>query len=140
MSSSNFLTWCHRQIFWRGFVSLVKFSYWSKFHVNIRDWPEIQKSEIPPSWFCPICGDWDKLEIPNLARMFLIKCYCMLQNASVTAFTVSELLRESQQGGKIIPSLTQIRVTGLMQTAVFKNRWIESMIFWKKKNCESFLF
>ena len=64
----------------------------------------------------------------------------MLQNASVTAFTVSELLRESQQGGKIIPSLTQIRVTGLMQTAFFKNRWIESMIFLKKKNCESFLF
>ena len=26
-SSSNF--------FWRRFVSLVKFSYWSKFHVNI---------------------------------------------------------------------------------------------------------
>ena len=24
-----------RQIFWRCFVSLVRFSYWSKFHVNI---------------------------------------------------------------------------------------------------------
>ena len=27
----------------------------------------------------------------------------MLQNASVTAFTISELLRENQQGGKINP-------------------------------------
>ena len=30
----NLATWRHRQI-WRRFVYLVKFSYWSKFHVNI---------------------------------------------------------------------------------------------------------
>ena len=41
----------------------------------IRDWPEIRKSEIPPSEFCPISGDWGKLWIPNLARMSLIECY-----------------------------------------------------------------
>ena len=35
----------------------------------IRDWPEIWKSEIPPSEFCPISGDWGELWIPNLARM-----------------------------------------------------------------------
>ena len=44
-----------------------------------RDWPEIRKSEIPPSDFCPISGDWSEIWIPNLARMFLIKCYWMLQ-------------------------------------------------------------
>ena len=80
----------------------------------IRDWPEIRKSEIPPSEFCPISGDWGKLGIPNLARMSLMKCYWMLQNARVTAFTVSELLRENQKGGKITPTplalLTHIRV------------------------------
>ena len=65
----------------------------------IRDWPEIRKSEIPPSEFCPISGDWGELWIPNLAQMSLIKCYWMLQNARVTAFTVSELLREYQKGG-----------------------------------------
>ena len=32
----------------------------------IRDWPEIRKSEIPPSEFCPISGYWDELWIPNL--------------------------------------------------------------------------
>ena len=32
----------------------------------------------------------------------------MLQNARITAFTVSELLRENQQGGKITPA--QVRV------------------------------
>ena len=31
----NFPTWRHRQLFWRYFVSLVKFSYRSKFHFNI---------------------------------------------------------------------------------------------------------
>ena len=36
----------------------------------------------------------------------------MLQNARFTAFTISELLRENQLGGKITPPLplTQIRV------------------------------
>ena len=73
----------------------------------LRDWPEIRKLEIPSSEFCPISGDW----IPNLAWAFLIKFYWMLQNARVTAFTVSELLKENQQGGKIPPHpLTQIRV------------------------------
>ena len=64
----------------------------------IRDWPEIRKSEIPPSELCPISGDWDKLWIPNLARMSLIECYWMLHNYRVTAFTVFELLRENQLG------------------------------------------
>ena len=69
----------------------------------IRDWPEIRKSEIPPSEFCPISGDWGELWIPNLARMFLIACYWMLQNSRVTAFTVFVLLRENQVGGKLHP-------------------------------------
>ena len=41
----------------------------------IRDLPEIQKSEISPSEFCPISGDWAELGIPNLAPMSLIKGY-----------------------------------------------------------------
>ena len=63
----------------------------------IRDWPEIQKSEIPQSEFCPISGDWGKLWIPNLAWMFLIECYWMLQNSSVTAFTIFELRENPTQ-------------------------------------------
>ena len=42
-------------------------------------------------------GDRGELGIPNLARMPLMKCYRMLQNARVTAFTASELLKENQQ-------------------------------------------
>ena len=56
--------------FLHSFVSFVKFSYWSKFHVNIIAGSGIitiffhkgltgnPKSEIPPSEFCPISGDW----------------------------------------------------------------------------------
>ena len=102
------------KVFWCGFVCLVKFSYWSKFHVNIingfgimtiffykeRNWPEIRKSEIPTSEFCPLSGDWDKSWIANLAWMCLIECYWMLQNSRVTAFTIFELLRENQLGGR----------------------------------------
>ena len=70
----------------------------------IMDWPDIWKSEIRPSVFCTIPGDWGELEIPNSARMSLIKCYWMLRNASVTAFTASELLRKNQLGSKITPA------------------------------------
>ena len=96
------------KFFWRCFVSLVKFSYWSKFHVNI-----ITGSGIITIFFCkelarnPEIGNtpvwvlpkiWRQVWIPNLARMFLIECYLMLQNAMVTAFTIFELLRENQLG------------------------------------------
>ena len=119
--------------FWRCFVFLVKFSSWSKFHVNIITGSGImtiffykgltRNPEIgnTPSQFCPISGDWCKLWIPNLERMSLIEYCWMLQNSKVTAFTVFELLRENYgkiikgkllwgAWGKITPSLTEIRV------------------------------
>ena len=99
-----------------------KFNYWSRFHVNImtvlellqfsliKDWQEIWKSKIPPSEFCPISGNWGELVIPNLAWMSLIKCTWILQNTSVTAFTVSGLLRENQPTREEITPHTQIIV------------------------------
>ena len=65
----------------------------------MKDWPETQKSEIPPSQFCQISWDWDKLRLPNLARISVIECYWMLENFTVTACTVFELLRENQLEG-----------------------------------------
>ena len=81
------------------FFFLVKFSYWSKFHVNIINDSGvmtiffykglIRNSEIgnTPSEFCPISGDWNELEIRNLARLSLVRCYWMLKNTRVAAFT-----------------------------------------------------
>ena len=101
------------KFFWRGFVSLVMVSYWPKFHFNIitvpelwqftfiRDWPEIRKLEIPPFEFCPLSGDYGKLEILNLVQTPLIKSHWMLQNARVTAFIVSEVFWNNHQRGKI---------------------------------------
>ena len=98
------------KFFWCSFVSLIKFSYWSKFHVNVITgsgvmtiffYKELTRNPqigIPPPEFCPISGDQGELGIPNLVRISPIKCYWMLKNARVTAFTVSELLRENQQG------------------------------------------
>ena len=63
----------------------------------VSDWPEILTTEIPPSEISSISVGWGKLGIPNLTCTFHIKCYWMLQNPRVTAFTVSELLRENQQ-------------------------------------------
>ena len=112
------------KIFWRRIVYLVSLVTGSNFmSVSslvlelwqlsfVRDWPEIRKSEIPSPEICPISEDWGELWIPNLAWMSLIKCYWMLQNSSVTPFTVFELLRENQLGGVKLPptSPSQIRV------------------------------
>ena len=104
------------KFFSRCFISLVKFSYWSSF-MSIsslflglwqfsftRNWPEILKWEIPLFEFFPISEDWDELGIPDVAGMSLIKCYWMLQNASVAAFTVW-LIKGKPTGGKITPDL-----------------------------------
>ena len=56
-----------------------------------------------PACVLPISGDWDESGILSFARMSLIRCYWMLQNARVLAFTVFELLRENQQRSKITP-------------------------------------
>ena len=90
-------------------ISLLALEFWD--FPFVRDSPK--KSEILPSEFCPISGDWGELGIPDLANIFLIKCYWMIQIASVTVLTVFELLRVNQQEGsevKLTP--TQIRVRG----------------------------
>ena len=101
------------KVFWCWRVSLVKFSCWSKFHVNfitgsrvmtffLYKWltrnPEIRNTL---AWVLLNIADWGKLDISNLARMSLLKCYWMLQNAKVTAFSISDLLRKKQQGVKL---------------------------------------
>ena len=90
----NFLTWHHRQFFWRCFVSLLKFSYWSKFHINsttgsevmtIFLWkvlPEILKLEIPPSEFCPTFGKIQFFE--NFWCKFYF-CWCEIHYTTITS-------------------------------------------------------
>ena len=106
----NLSTQRHRQFFWRCRVSLSSLVTDPSFRsiswlilelwqcLIIKDWPKIRKSEETPSKFCPISGNCGQLGIRNLARISLTKCYYMMQNAKVTAFIVSELLRENQQG------------------------------------------
>ena len=128
------------KLFWRCFVFLVKLvtspSFMSMsslvlelWHIPfIKDWPEIRKSEIPPSEFCPVPGDWGEEEIPNLAQTCLIRCCWILQNARVTAFTVSELFRENQQNGgslklpRSVPKLGLSRIFSHgTKSRIFKN-------------------
>ena len=99
-------------------------SYWSKFNINIITGPVImtiyfykgltrnQEIRNDPSVFFLISGDWGELGIPNFARIPLIKSYQLLQNAKVTAFTVSELLRKNQQGVKLpTPPLISVNIS-----------------------------
>ena len=104
----NFSTWRQRQIFLTLFlfsslgtgpssmsISSLVLELWQ--FLFIRDWPEIWKSKISRYEFCSISRDWGELGIPNLVRTSLIKCYWMLQNASVTAFT-TWVFKRNQEG------------------------------------------
>ena len=84
-----------------------------------------------PAYVLPISGDWDESGILSLARMSLIKCYWMLQNARVLAFTVFDLLRENQQLSKITPPTTQIRVNNtFVRLRNFPNLNMALKIWW----------
>ena len=117
---SQFADMTSLSIFWRCRIFIVNFSNWSKSHVSIitisgvmtiSDWPEVRKSKILAYTFCSVSGYLGKLGIPSLAQMSIIKCYWMLDNARITAFTISELLMENQTGeGKVSLTPTQIRV------------------------------
>ena len=75
------------KLFWRCFISFVKFSYWCKFQDNVITGSGIMiiffyqgltrnlENKIASSEFCTISGNRGELEIPNLERMFLIKRY-----------------------------------------------------------------
>ena len=52
-----------------------------------------------PAWISSNIWRLQQVRTPNLPQMTLIKIYCILQNTMISAFTVSELLRENQQGG-----------------------------------------
>ena len=69
-----------------NFMSISSLVLWLQQFPFIRDWPEIRKSEICLSEFCPISGDWCKIGIQNLTRMLLLKCYLRLQIAKGYSF------------------------------------------------------
>ena len=52
-------------------ISPMVLEFWQFSFID--DWLEIRKLDAPPSDCCPTFGDWDKLEIPDLTRMSLIK-------------------------------------------------------------------
>ena len=94
----------HDNFFEVYFVSLVKFSYWSKFHAIIITGSGVltilfykgltKNAEIKniPLWVLLISRDWDKLGIPNSARMSLIKSHWMLQKSQGYNFLNSDYL------------------------------------------------
>ena len=108
--------------FWRCHVSLITFSFWSKFYVNIitgsggasifickrltRN-PEVGNTHV---WICQIPGDWSKVGMPNLTQISLIKFYWPLQNVKVSALIVSELFMENQQGVKLPPPRLRLNI------------------------------
>ena len=77
----------------------------------IKDWPEIQTLETPPSEFLLNIWRLGRVRDTKFGTNVSNKMLWMLQNAKVTAFIVSELLRENQQGvGGKITTPTQIKV------------------------------
>ena len=117
--------------FWRDFLSLVNFSYWSKFYVNI----------IPGSGVMTILFYKGLTRSPSFSQYletgrvrgtkfdtnFSNECYWILQNARVTAFTVSELIRGKPQGvAKITappPSHTHTQIRVSVFLFIYSMQW-----------------
>ena len=117
-SSSNFFEAV--LFFLSSLVSGLSFMPISSLVLELWQFPFIrvdQKSGNQNSEFFLISGDWGKLRIANSTRRCLMKCYWMLQNARITALTVSELLSENHKRGlKLLPprpSSIQIRVKNM---------------------------
>ena len=98
-------------------ISIVGLELWQSSF--IRDWAEIQESEIP-SEFCYIPGDWRELEMLNLVQTSLIESYWMQENVRVTTFTVSKLFRKNQQGKFTLP-LRLVLKTEILDLLIFSN-------------------
>ena len=98
-------------LFWRCCVSLIKFSYWSKFHVNI-----ITGSRVMTIFLYkgltrnPEIGNTPVWVLPNTWRLGQARDTKFDTNVSneillnpaktkITGITIFELLRENQQGG-----------------------------------------
>ena len=76
--------------FWRWCVSLTKFCYWSKFHINIMTGSGVmtiffykglsinQETKNTPPEFWSISGDWGELEIRENQ-----KCVCVWEGEGV---------------------------------------------------------
>ena len=98
-------------------MSLVKLSYWSKFHVNIitgyrvmkilfiRDWPQIWKSEIPLIYQRYLHKIWRLRRVRDTTLGTNVSKE-MLLNATIAVFTVSQ--RKTTLGE--VKSTPQIRV------------------------------
>ena len=103
----------HSQSFWHCRVPLVKFSYWSKFHVNTimkffknlcqYHYEKLWKFLFAPVWeFCQVSGDWGDLGIPSLAWMLLIVGKCQVY--SFCRFWVTKGKLTTEGSIKIPPS------------------------------------
>ena len=117
--TSQFAAMTSLSFFCHYFLSLVKFIYWSMFNINIITGSGVmtiffhkgltRNPEIGnfPVWVLRRSGFiWKLVQslavwIRNLAKKSQINSYFMLQNTRVTAFMVSVLLRENQQGVKL---------------------------------------
>ena len=108
------------------FVCQYHYWLWSYDNSFIRDWPEIQKSEIPSSEFWWISGQPQCPDIRDTKfhKMSLMKPYWMLQNTRFTAFYCFWVIIfwVINSGDKITPPPnppTQITVNGLFLFRLF---------------------
>ena len=111
--NDNDVKFCRHDItikfFWRCLFSLVRCSYWFKFHVNIITGSKVmtifvykgltRNSEIVNTLNRLLPNIRGLREVRNIKYDMIVssKCHWMLQNTRTTAFAVSELLRENQQ-------------------------------------------
>ena len=69
----------------------------------IRNWPEIRKSEISPSEFCPIFGDWGESGIPNFGKNISNKMFLDAAKCQDYSFYRSWVIKGTHYGWVKLP-------------------------------------
>ena len=109
-------------------VSLLALELW-RFSF-VRDWPEIQKSEIPPSEFCPISRQVINTKFgTNVSNRMLLNV-AKIQGYSFYRFWVIKG-KPSGGGGGITPTPTQVRVKALISMqldSTRKKKWRRTLL------------
>ena len=121
-------------IFSKFFFSLVNFGHWSKFHVNIMTgsgfmtisfykgltrYLEIRNTSV---WVLHNIWRLGRVRSSNLAQKALTKCYWMLRNTRVTAFTGFWVIK-----GKLTEG---IKLPLLFSVVVSLNSWVVIYLPW----------
>ena len=134
--TSQFADMTSRKIFWRHSIPLVKFSYWSKFHVNIiqvlelwqfsfiRDWPEIGNTTV---WVLPNIWPMGRVRDTKFGTNVSNKMLLNAAKCQGYRFYHFWVIKGKPTGVKIIPPPPHLDKVKILSKIILRNHkaWLQ---------------